>query len=374
MASSRNHLRTIGIECESLEGDSYGVARITRNLVTNLAEHPTLGTAWHCILYFKHAVPAEFRDLDPVKFTTRVIGIPSFSLYYYVALPLRLWRDRPHVMFYPNYMLPIIHPPSVPSVVMLTEDIYREMRNPKMPVRFRLAYRIFAAGWAAHRATRILAISRSSQAFLSEHIPAVRVTVNPLGVTPPTVAPLPAAGRYFLWVGQAFERRHLREALAAYASIATTEPDLEFRIIGADKYDPPVIADTVRHLNRALGRQAVSWRQTVTDDELAAAYAGAQALVYVSDTEAFGLPPLEALSCSTPSVVADTPVTRELFGPYAFYVPHTDVEGIGIALREALEDRRKRSRIVAARAEIVSRYTWRGFADRFLRIVRTTIT
>ena len=38
----------------------------------------------------------------------------------------------------------------------------------------------------------------------------------------------------------------------------------------------------------------------VTDDELAAIYSGAHALVFPSDDEGFGLPPVEALACGTP--------------------------------------------------------------------------
>ena len=370
MAVSRNRIRTIGIECESLEGDVYGVARITHNLIRALAARPTLGNAWHCTLYFKRAVPAEYATLDPAVFTTRVIGLGSFSLYYYLALPLRLWRDRPDFMYYPNYMLPVLHPPHVRSVVMLTEDIYREMHNPRLPLRYRIAYRIFAAGWAAHRATNVMAISNASADALKVYISPERIVVNPLGVTPPARSTVGEFGRYFLWVGQAFERRHLREALAAFAPIAAEHADLEFRIIGSDKYDPPMISEAVRHLNRVLGRQAVSWRQSVDENELSAAFAGAQALVYVSDTEAFGLPPLEALVHGTPAVVADTPITREVFGSHAFFASRTDVTGIGEALRRAIDDRRERSRILTATASIASRFTWSGFADRFLRMAR----
>ena len=370
MASSRNRIRTVGIECESLEGDSYGVARITRNLVEQLAQTAD-ARSWRFILYFKRAVPVEFSHLDPDIFTTRVIGIPSFSLYYYIGLPIRVWRDRPDVMYYPNYMLPILHPPQVPSIVMLTEDIYAEMENPQLPFRFRLAYRIFAAGWAAHRATRIMAISRSSREALSRYIRSGRITVNPLGITSPRTASGREPGTYLLWVGQAFERRHLREALAAFSSIAAERHDLEFRIIGTDKYRPPMIAETVRHLNRTLGRRAVTWRESVDEQTLAAAYAGAVAVVYVSDTEAFGLPPLEALGHGTPAVVADTPVSRELLGTHAFYAPTTDVRGIGSALHAALTDRAMRSDIAAARPRILSRHAWSAFASRFLEMAQS---
>ena len=45
----------------------------------------------------------------------------------------------------------------------------------------------------------------------------------------------------------------------------------------------------------------------VSDDDLAALYTGARALVFASDDEGFGLPPVEALACGTPVVACDVP-------------------------------------------------------------------
>ena len=50
----------------------------------------------------------------------------------------------------------------------------------------------------------------------------------------------------------------------------------------------------------------------VTDDELAAIYTGAHALVFPSDDEGFGLPPVEALACGTPVAAFDVPALREV--------------------------------------------------------------
>ena len=50
----------------------------------------------------------------------------------------------------------------------------------------------------------------------------------------------------------------------------------------------------------------------VSDDELAAIYSGAHALVFPSDEEGFGLPPVEALACGTPVAAFDIPAVREV--------------------------------------------------------------
>lgn len=66
----------------------------------------------------------------------------------------------------------------------------------------------------------------------------------------------------------------------------------------------------------------------VTDDELAAIYSGARALVFPSDDEGFGLPPVEALACGTPVVACDVPALREVLGDRITFVEMGDIAGL----------------------------------------------
>ena len=66
----------------------------------------------------------------------------------------------------------------------------------------------------------------------------------------------------------------------------------------------------------------------VSDDELAALYSGAHALVFPSDDEGFGLPGVEALACGTPVVACEAPALREVLGERATFVELGDMEGL----------------------------------------------
>jgi glycosyltransferase involved in cell wall biosynthesis len=73
----------------------------------------------------------------------------------------------------------------------------------------------------------------------------------------------------------------------------------------------------------------------VTDDELAAIYSGAHALVLPSDHEGFGLPAVEALACGTPVVACELPALREVLGDRAAFVQQGDMDALIAAAQGA---------------------------------------
>lgn len=278
-------------------------------------------------------------------------------------------------MFFPNYMLSPLFRGK--SLVMLTEDIYHEMRRPDLPWRYKLAYRIFAGWWTAKHGTKIMAISETSKRELTKlfGIDSDRIVVNQLGVDKPKkLASLQAdkLDSYILYIGQAFPRRHLRETMLAFESLVLELKtyNLQLIAVGKDKYNPQIIKKLAEHINRRLGREGIIWKEYVSEEELAALYAGAKCVVYVSSKEAFGLPPLEALAYGTVPVVADEPINHEIYEGHAFLVkqPITP-ESITEAIKEALTNEYKRREIVQSAPEILAKYTWHKHTERFLRII-----
>ncbi|HLM85604.1 MAG TPA: glycosyltransferase [Solirubrobacteraceae bacterium] len=66
----------------------------------------------------------------------------------------------------------------------------------------------------------------------------------------------------------------------------------------------------------------------VGDEQLAAIYSGAHALMLSSKDEGFGLPAVEALACGTPVVACDSPALREVLGERATFVAPGDMSGL----------------------------------------------
>jgi glycosyltransferase involved in cell wall biosynthesis len=95
---------------------------------------------------------------------------------------------------------------------------------------------------------------------------------------------------------------------------------------------PLVLAGPTGRWAREL--RGVTLTGGVTDDELAALYTGAHALVFPSDDEGFGLPPVEALACGAPVVACEVPALREVLGDRAAFVEVDDLEAL-VAAAEA---------------------------------------
>lgn len=367
---------SVGIECESIEeSETWGLGRIISKLLEEISKHPELGNEFKFFLYFKSKIP-DYPYLASPLFIKKIIRVPplppSFSLYYYVFLPIKLYFERLDTMFFPNYMLPIIFVGK--SLVNLTEDVYYEFKHGNLPFRYKLAYKIFA-GWAAKRATKILAMSESSKMNLAKlfNIEPDRIVTNQLGIDTPKVATnRQVVGNYLLYVGQAFPRRHLRETILAFEKISSRFPDLKLITIGKDKYNPPIISELVREVNRQLGKHLIIHKDYVSQDELVSLYSHAKCLIYVSSKEAFGLPPLEALAYGTVPIVSRSAVTKEIFGnDKAFFVEDQDsVDSIAKTLNEALINTTKRQNIINSADTVLKKYTWSAYTDRFLKIIR----
>lgn len=116
---------------------------------------------------------------------------------------------------------------------------------------------------------------------------------------------------YVLWVG-GLETPDPRKRVA---ELAATPRDI-----------PLVLAGPTREWAHELPDVTLTGR--VSDDELAALYSGARALVLASDDEGFGLTPVEALACGTPVVACELPALREVLGDRVTFVERDDLRGL----------------------------------------------
>jgi glycosyltransferase involved in cell wall biosynthesis len=192
----------------------------------------------------------------------------------------------------------------IPMVVTLHDLIPLKRRGEylRTGLRFKLRY------LAVQRAVRVIV---PTQAVADDAIANLGISADRIEVIPEAAASVLSQrsqeevklvreryelpDRYLLWVG-GLRTPDPRKRVAA--------------LVQADRTMPLVlVGPTGRWANELAG---VTLTGAVSDDELAAIYTGAHALVFPSDDEGFGLPPVEALACGTPVSAFDVPAVREV--------------------------------------------------------------
>ncbi|MDO8496635.1 MAG: glycosyltransferase family 1 protein [bacterium] len=362
----------IGIECENLEDPKsrWGVGQVTLNLLEEYAKNLEWQKKYKLYLYFKSGIPNDEVLKNPI-FIKRLSRARSFNFFYHILMPIRAIMDGLDWMFFPAYMLPPLYLGK--SIVMLTDDVYYEYKYGSLPFRYKLAYRLFT-NWAAIKAKKILAISETSkkEVAMLYNINSQKIFVSYLGVNQSRLLIDDSQlSNYILYVGQMFPRRHAKETILAFKKIASEFSDSKLVMVGEDKYHPPIINELVQRTNQGLGSQRIVYYNYLDKKEdLNRLYDGAKALIYVSDREAFGLPPMEALSFGIPPVITDNELGHELFGDYAFYSKSGSIEDIAKAMKEALSNEQKANKIRFEGPEFVKKYNWKSFAERFFENVK----
>ena len=137
------------------------------------------------------------------------------------------------------------------------------------------------------------------------------------------------------------------EALALLRQDLVDHPkykDLRLVIIGDQMSKYPAMRRAV-HQSRVS--DAVRFLGFVKREELKAFYQGAEAFVFPSLYEGFGLPPLEAMACGTPVIASTAPCLPEVLGSAAVLIDPLDVDALTDALDRVLGDTALRTDLIA---------------------------
>ena len=108
----------------------------------------------------------------------------------------------------------------------------------------------------------------------------------------------------------------------------------------------------------------------VSEEEKVALFGGAEALVYPSLYEGFGLPVIEAMACGTPVLTSNVSALPETAGDAALLVDPHSVEGIAAGIERLLTDSALRERLRSAGLARARIFSWEETARRTAEVLR----
>ena len=106
----------------------------------------------------------------------------------------------------------------------------------------------------------------------------------------------------------------------------------------------------------------------VPDEELVVLYRQAEAFVFPSLMEGFGLPGLEAMTAGCPVLISEIPVLREVYGEAALYFNPLDIDDIAKKIKMILDNPSIRQELIKKGYQQVKKYSWKRMARETLRL------
>ncbi len=273
----------------------------------------------------------------------------------------------------PNYSLPLL-PPA--TSILTVHDISWRSLPADYPAHVRL-YKNITTGRSLRAAALIFTDSDFSRAEIARHAPAATAKLKRvhLGIDDRfrRAADIEIAAfreRYGLgerkivgFLGSFFGRRHVPELIAALEIARRHDPGLVLVLVGQNYSVPPRLL---------IGNPSrVVWLPRLPEEEINAFYSALSLFVYLSDYEGFGLPPMEALNCGTPSLLLPRGSLPEIYDGLALFVDRPEPGLVADAIIAFLgREQETRQSLLARWRGRRPYFSWRRAAGECLSAIR----
>ena len=352
----------IAIDARALLPLATGIGTYTRGIATALAAREGVRVG----LFSPRRLP-DGREQGP--WTVHADSHPFGMLWAQTTLPARVRRWKADVLLSALTIGPFAS--AAPPFVSVVHDL-TPWTNPEWHARRTLVG--FVPLWerTVERATRFLCVSNATARELAAAYPetASRIRIARNGVDPglsPGAGPngpeaertrqKHAGGeRFLLYLGTLEPRKNVESLVLACE-----------RLWGSRRSRPHLLlaggvgwksAPLLRRIARSPFRDKIHTIGYVSPQAARDLYRAAEAFVYPSLAEGFGLPVLEAMACGVPVVASDAPALVEVGGDAALYAPAHDVAELARQVERALEEEPTRLRLRKAGPERAAQFSW----------------
>jgi glycosyltransferase involved in cell wall biosynthesis len=291
------------------------------------------------------------------------------------AAPLDTWRlsralrqlKRTDLFFSPGYNTPVFcASPFVFTIHDLTHIHCPESRRPTVELYYSSVMKR-----ACRRAARIITVSEFTRKQIIEwsEVAAEKVvnvgngiesTYNPQGDSYALGFP------YLLTVSNRKPHKNEFRIVEAFAK-ADLDPQMHLVFTG----------ETTEKLSRWIETQEVCSRVdfigSVPEERLPSLYRGAQALIFPSLYEGFGLPIIEAMACGTPVVTSNVTAMPETAGFAALFVNPRSIEEISNAMERITRDLSLRNQMRDRGIARAGKFSWEDTCDRVVQLLREIV-
>ncbi len=330
------------------------------------------GNEYHVFCFSREAAASFDLERDNVRYHVLDKGPRWFSTI--SALPYRMMTseiDLLHATLVPPFFSP--------KGYVFTMHCFSTFQHPEFyrPEHARRLNRLMIRGM--EKARLILCVSNNVKDLIAEkfRIPEDRLQVVYNGVSDefqPMDRDLARADvkerygierPYLLFTGQLKERKNIGRILEAFARFRAEGND-DFALVLAGRRDWSS-GDLDAVIERLQIRPWVIELGHLENGQLPPLYSAAEACVFPSLWEGFGIPVIESMACGTPVITSNVSCLPEVAGGQAVLVDPYSVEEIADAMERTTQNSDLRNRLIAGGIARASEFSWRETAKQTLR-------
>jgi glycosyltransferase involved in cell wall biosynthesis len=370
----------VGISSLMIQRGKTGVAQYLFGLLHGLDQR--VGEEQFTVFILQDDLPlfASFES------SMRLVAVPENYREPYKNI---LWHHQYLPRLVREHRLDVLHIPSYrrllwqrPCPLVATIHDLAPFRVPDKYDWKRMFYGRVVVRWLARRQDRIIAVSQNTANDLAQffRLPANRVQVIHNGLDHHRFSPAPPErakqwakkrfgleAPFFLYVARLEHpaKNHLRLISAFEQFHARCHLPWQLVFAGSDWHGAEAIHAAI---HSSPQRQRIRSLGFVPDQELPDLYRAADAFIYPSLYEGFGLPPIEAMACGCPVISSVRGSLAEVIGSAALTVDPENVSGIAekmLALATGLQSSEALRSAGLAQAK---KFDWRRTASETVRV------
>ena len=296
------------------------------------------------------------------------------------AFPRQVRNSGVDLLHSLHYTRPIRLPcPSVVTFHDMTFFLY-----PQYHTLFKRLYFPLAIRFSAHKSDALITVSNNTKEDTMRllGVPEHKITPIPLGVSDDfTVISnkellqhirekynLPQ--EFILHVGVVEPRKNLTLLLKSFQELIRDGSKISLVIAGQLGW---MYEDVFKQVDELGIREEVIFTGYIPPEDLPGIYNLARIFVYPSVYEGFGLPPLEAMACGTPTITTDISSMPENIGDAGILVPPGDEAALTEAMRSLLDNPDLQEHLSRTGTQRAGRFTWEANAQAAIKVYKQVL-
>lgn len=164
---------------------------------------------------------------------------------------------------------------------------------------------------------------------------------------------------YIFYVGNAHPHKNVEGLINVFGGLKEKYSDLSLVLSGNDHY-------FWQKIRREFQRAGIIYTGSISDEELVGLYSGAECFVMPSLEEGFGIPILEAMTCSCPVVSSNKGSLSEVGGDAVIYFDPEDTEEMKRKIDIVLKSEDKKRELIEKGLKRYKEFSWKKLAEQTL--------